>query len=197
MEELPRATGQRCDTCWLPLFQDACLSCRHDPPRLTHLRSVFLYKDEVRGLVSAFKFRDQSSMAQLLGELLAAKYEAEDLAVDVVAPVPLTGIRKRQRGYNQSLLMAREMAERVALPCEEVLRRKGYVEPQVASKGAEERRQKVQGVFEVALPGAIRDRHVLLIDDVATTGATLDACADVLLQGGASAVSALTLARED
>jgi ComF family protein len=100
------------------------------------------------------------------------------------------------RGYNQALLMADELSKAAGVRVEEALRRSGHSNPQAGSS-AEARRRNVEGVFSLAKGADMAGRHVLLIDDVATTGATLSACAGVLLDAGAASVAGLALARED
>jgi ComF family protein len=116
--------------------------------------------------------------------------------VDVVVPVPLGWLRRRTRGYNQSALLAREVCRSSGLPLEaRALRRARQTPPQAQQADEDARHRNIQGAF--ALGSRPVGGSVLLIDDVATTGATLDACARVLLAGGAKAVFALTFARED
>lgn len=151
----------------------------------------------MRRLVHAFKFGGQSCLAPPLGRLLIDCYSDAALEADLIVPVPLTGIRRRLRGYNQAALLARELARATGLPLAEALRRRRYRGPQVAAAGAEQRRLNVESAFAVQSAEAVRGRRVLVVDDVATTGATLDACARALLAAGALGVQALTLARED
>ena len=148
-------------------------------------------------MVHAFKFRGQSSLAKPLAGRLSRSYENHDLEVDVIVPVPLTGARRRSRGYNQALLLARDVSQATGVPLMEALRRTGSNPPQAQSASAEERRRNVIGVFAIASGREVVERRVLLIDDVATTGATLNACASELLKAGASEVVGLTVARED
>jgi ComF family protein len=196
-EALPRADGPRCSRCWLPLRGPECFACAQHPPHLERLRSAFRYEAGVIHLVHAFKFGGQSSLAPSLGALLADAYDRHALETGVIVPVPLTGSRRRIRGYNQALLMANELSSRTGVPVAEALRRTGHSTTQAGSASAEERRRNVEGVFSLARGHEVAGARVLLIDDVATTGATLDACASVLLESGARAVSGLTLARED
>jgi len=194
---LPRAAGRRCDACWLPLRGPACAACGEHPTSLNQLRSAFRYEGEVRRLVHAFKFGGLSALGTPLASLLVRCYSDHGLEADVVAPVPLTTPRRRTRGYNQAALIARELALEVGLPLLEALRRRGNATPQATSATAEQRRLNVIGAFEPAKGVNVARRRVLLVDDVATTGATLSACADVLRSMGASAVLGLSLARED
>jgi len=196
-ESLPRAEGRRCDVCWLPLRGPECRSCAEHPTALTRLRSVYRYEGGVRTLVHAFKFRGQSSLGKPLAAELTRCYADHGLEADVIVPVPLAVARKRGRGYNQASLLAREVSRQTGVPVSEALRRRGNATPQAQSATAEERRRNVIGAFTVARPGEVAGRRVLLLDDVATTGATLNACAVELLNAGAAEVVGLTLARED
>jgi competence protein ComFC len=195
---LPRAGGLRCNRCWLPLRSRAgCYACSERELSLDRLRSVFRYEGDVRRLVHAFEFSGQSSLAPALAQQMLECYRDAHLEADVIVPVPLKAVRRRRRGFNQALLLARELSKSLELPCIEALRRQGSASPQAQSPSAEERRRNVTGAFVVDRPGEVAGRAVLLVDDVATTGATLSACADELRREGAAAVLGLTLARED
>ena len=131
-------------------------------------------------------------MARMLGDYLA------DNAVpgEVLVPVPLHRKRLRERGYNQSALLARELGRLVGLPvAEDCLVRTRYVLPQARSSSVEERRANVARAFAVVGGGA-QDKQVILVDDVSTSGATLNACAGAMKAAGAASVWGLTLARE-
>ena len=197
IEALPAAEGDRCDRCWLPVRADVCFNCRENPGCLTALRSLYRYERDVRRLVHAFKFGGQSCLAPDLGRLLTSGFEQHGLDADVIVPVPLTGVRRRTRGYNQSLLLAKEVSKLTGVPVAQALRRSGHSVTQAGSASAEERRRNVEGVYSLSKGHNVAGSRVLLIDDVATTGATLNACAAVLIEAGAAGVSALTLARED
>ena len=196
-DSLPRAEGRRCKACWLPLGAPECAACAEHPTALTRLRSVYRYEGGVRQLIQAFKFRGQSSLAKALGADMVSCYRRGDFEAEVIVPVPLATSRKRSRGYNQALLLAKEVSREAGLPLTEALRRTGNAAPQAQSASADERRRNVAGAFEIARPGDLAGRHVLLIDDVATTGATLNAGAIELIEAGAASVEALSLARED
>jgi ComF family protein len=196
--QLPRASGRRCDQCWLPLPRAAeCAACHRRPLALASLRSALRYEGDVRRLVHAFKFGGQSCLAPSLTRPLIECYASQALEADMLVPVPLTGTRRRLRGYNQAGLLAKQLSRSTGLPLLEPLRRRRYAGPQSRSASADERRRNVQGAFSVARPAEVAGARVLVVDDIATTCATLDACARVLLEAGATAVMALTLARED
>jgi ComF family protein len=116
---------------------------------------------------------------------------------DVIVPVPLSGWRRRTRGYNQSEALARALARELGLPlAPRALSRRKHAPPQARSATAEERRRNVEGAF-AARAEPVAGRRVLLLDDVTTTGATLRACAAALKEAGARSVYAVAFARED
>ena len=113
---------------------------------------------------------------------------------DVIVPVPLHPARERERGFNQSALLAELLSDRIALPSKPALERIRYTTTQTAFDRAE-RMQNLHGAFRLRKKADVRDLRVLLIDDVLTTGSTLSECARVLRRAGASCVYAATAAR--
>lgn len=192
---LPWITGPVCARCGLPLeHAGLCARCRKEPLRLSMIRSLMLFEDPLRAAIHRLKYRHGWQMARPLGALMAEYWQAHPLPADVVVPVPLHPARFLRRGYNQSALLAGELGRRVGLPLDEsALQRVRATATQMRLKAAE-RRRNVAGAFRCA-DGRLRGRNVLLVDDVCTTGATLEACADALREAGAGDVWALTLAR--
>ena len=174
-----------------------CEACRRQAPPFIYARAVTLYGDSVRSAIHALKFRGKHSLSRPLGDLLAL--EGARLIpgerVDCLIPVPLHPRREAQRGFNQALLLARQVGRRWRVPVAEgALRRIVSTRSQTELSGAE-RRRNVTGAFSLRRPHAVTGRHVLLIDDIFTTGATASECARVLLAGGAASVGVLTVAR--
>lgn len=196
-DALPRAEGRRCDACWLPQRGHQCAACAEHPMLVDSLRSVFRYEGDVRRLVHAFKFGGFSALATPLAAHLVRLVLDQGLVADAVVPVPLTGRRSRTRGYNQAALLARELSKQLGLPVLPALRRAGNAAPQASSPSAEQRRLNVVAAFEPAKGADVAGMRLLLVDDVATTGATLSACGGVLRSMQAAAITGLTLARED
>ncbi|HXH23538.1 MAG TPA: ComF family protein [Dehalococcoidia bacterium] len=194
LDSFPPAGGRRCGCCWLPLAPGGCRSCLAHPVALRRIRSAYRYAGPARELVHRFKFGDLTSLAEVMAPPMASLVE---WPIDAVAPVPLTPTRERERGYNQAALLARGVGRALGAPVVTALKRTRSGRPQARSAGADERRGNVAGAFAVRDAGSVRDRSVLLVDDVATTGATLDACARALLDAGAREVTAVTFARED
>jgi ComF family protein len=141
-----------------------------------------------------FKYGDRSDLARPLGGLLRRGIEGNAPgSVDAVVPVPLHRRRLVERGYNQSALLAREVSDALRIPVLHALSR-GRDTPQQALLDAVARRENVRDAFALARGQNVHGRRVLLVDDVATTGATLGECRRVLLEGGAAAVIAAVVA---
>jgi ComF family protein len=158
------------------------------------MRSVAPHTLALRHAVHALKYEGLRVLSEPLGTLLAACWQAQGITVDLVLPVPLSRARERERGYNQSALLARAMAGQLALPCPgRLLVRQRNTRSQVGLS-AQERWDNVWGAF-ACHSAELGGQRVLLVDDVLTTGATLQACAAALRQAGASEVWALTLTR--
>jgi ComF family protein len=173
-----------------------CAACLRRPPPYRDARSAARYTGVAREALHALKFRGQARLAAPLSDLLVdVCAAAAPLLADLVVPVPLHPERERQRGFNQSALLARRLASRLRLPCRtRALERWRPTRPQTELTGRE-RRRNVRGAFSVAEPARVRDRHVMLVDDVLTTGATVLECSRVLVRAGARAVSVVTVAR--
>jgi ComF family protein len=168
-----------------------------DPPSYGRARAALRYDDVARDLVHALKFRDRLDLAPTLGGWMARAGQQLIVEADALVPVPLHWRRLWSRRFNQSAALARIIAEECGLPVlPDVLRRVRATPHQVGLTRAE-RAQNVQGAFRVpdAARGAVSGRRLILVDDVLTSGATLDACARALLRAGAAAVDVLVLAR--
>ena len=157
--------------------------------------SYGFYEGSLRTLVHLLKFDKIHTLARPLGDLLA-KVLPRDQRFDVIVPMPLHWRRRWQRGFNQSDLLAREIARRWAVPVRRAVRRVKASAPQ-SGLTKSQRRANVRGVFALKRGVTLRGARVLLVDDVFTTGATASACAKVLKRAGAARVTLLTVARTD
>jgi len=171
-----------------------CLACRRDPPLFDQALAVGYFEGSLREAVHQFKYRPCRSLGKPLGEWMA-KNVRPLTKIDLVMPVPLHGRRLKERGFNQALLLAHRMSEthRIPYSCDNLYRARP-TRPQVELTGAE-RIRNVAGAFALRRPAEVENRSVVLIDDVFTTGATMNECASVLKQAGAAQVTAFTLAR--
>ena len=199
----PRAQPPRCPSCWMPETgrpagdADLCERCRVRRPALKAARCPFVYAGAAREAVHALKYDGLSAIAASMAEAMAWALAEWRPPVTALVPVPLAGRRRRSRGYNQSELLARELSRLCGLPVNGALlvRRKATT-PQALAADEAARRANVEGVFAVR-PKAEPAGALLLVDDVMTSGATLDACARALVAAGLGPVYALTFARED
>jgi ComF family protein len=184
-----------CEKCGEPFVTDRlCANCRNHPLVIEKIRSVALFDGVLRQAIHRFKYERLSGLAEPFGNMLADYWQASQLSADWLIPVPLHPSRERDRGYNQSELLARHLARRVDVPVSgKGLRRTRATAVQMTLNAAE-RRQNVAGAFE-CVEVRVRGARVVIIDDVGTTGATLDACAQAVLKAGAVSVMGLTLAR--
>jgi len=191
-----------CACCGTPFSEDLgdealCGACLARRPRYRRARAALIYDAQSRRLVLPFKHGDRTDLARTCGSWMA-RAGAELLAeADLVAPVPLHWRRLFLRRYNQALLLARGVSRRMPEKlAPDLLRRRRWTGSQAGLK-AKERRSNVRRAFDIHPRWAplLEGKSVLLVDDVLTTGATVDACVRILEQGGAKHVDVLTLAR--
>jgi ComF family protein len=192
--EVTPAGGPRCPGCWAPSPR-RCRHCRAQPPAFASLRSAYVLQGGARRLAHELKYEGLTSLAETMADLMHERLPADD--ADVVTAVPLHPRRERLRGYNQAARIARRLADLRALPYDgRCVRRVRDTAPLATGMGRDERRAIMHDAFR-AVPGRVEGKRVLLVDDTATTGATLDACARALLDAGAAGVRCVTWARAD
>jgi ComF family protein len=169
------------------------------PAPLVQLEWAAPFAGTVRAALHALKYAGERRLAGPLGEATAARWRRAGAGGDLVIPVPVHAERARQRGYDQAALLADVVGDRLRLPTAMILERHRRTIAQFDLDRAH-RGTNVSGAFRLrsgtATEAAVRGRWAILIDDVTTSGATLAACAEVLMAAGALAVSGLTVARE-
>jgi ComF family protein len=173
------------------------LCAREDNPPLTWTRAAALHTHPLREAIHHFKYRKQPELAEPLSRYLVAIFQQPPWTeithtIDGCVPVPLHPKRLAERGYNQAALLAASFAHRTGLPMNEAwLSRSRETTPQ-ATLTADQRRRNIASAFSAS--AAVKGKHILVIDDVTTTGATLTACAYALHDAGAAAVYGMALA---
>jgi ComF family protein len=207
---------------WVTLFLDLffpprCAVCKKITPKIicqkcllkieyvkfsktNSLCSVAEYSGVIKHAIWAFKFKKKRKLASVLGEIMADYfYNVSDLIsaskIDLIIPVPLHPKRQQQRGFNQSELLGQVLADALGIPqSTDALVRSVNTKAQFKLK-KEERKKNIQNAFRVVDSLQIKDKDILLIDDIITTGATLSECTRVLKESGAKRVEVLTLSR--
>ena len=187
-----------CRQCALPLAgpgpDGLCGQCLRKPPAFDTALSLFPYQAPISLLIQGLKFHNRLAHARLLGGLLAAAVRERNLAVpDCLLPVPLSNRRLRQRGFNQSMELARPLAHSLQIPvATKLLRRVRDTTPQVTLT-YRQRRSNIRAAFALSCDSA--PGHIAIIDDIITTGSTCDEIARVLKNAGAQRVDVWSIAR--
>ncbi|MDD2502084.1 MAG: ComF family protein [Geobacter sp.] len=197
---LPKLSSPVCSICGIP-FNGAgtdhpCSRCLQTPPPYVAARAALRYEGACRDLIHRFKYEYKSHLRRPLG-LLTAELLA-DFATqqqpDLLVPVPLHSSRLRRRGFNQAVLLGEVLSRQWQIPLlRQGLKRTRPTTPQVELT-LEQRSHNLHNAFSVTDSNAIRDRRIMLVDDVFTTGSTLAECARILQQAGCHTVSAVTVA---
>lgn len=189
-----------CYRCGIPITTNGemCGSCLNKPPLFETIYAPFLYKADIKRLLIALKFNRKLSHARLLGNLmaekLAAHFVANRLMPDAIVPVPLHSKRRRERGYNQALELVRPLAKRYKIPINRQLVVRKTATAQQTKLSADERKRNLRGAF-VLNEGCRVPRHIVIFDDVVTTGATVNELAKTLKRAGAQRIDVWAIAR--
>jgi len=191
-----------CAQCGFPFEYDMgeglqCAGCLARPPRYSSARSAMIYDDASRPFILSFKHGGKTdNLARFAAQLRRAGRGFLPEA-DYIIPVPLHNKRRVQRRYNQSALLARALAKMTSAEFDPDLLRRVRNTLSQGGQSAKGRRRNVQGAFAVPDDAKLRLKgaHIVIVDDVMTTGATVEACASILLRSGARRVDILCLAR--
>jgi ComF family protein len=168
-----------------------------DPPAYRRARAAVRFDDVARTLVHALKYGDRLDLAPMMGRWMATAGRSLTAEADAIIPVPLHWRRYWARRFNQSALLAEAIAKASQVPLALGALKRVKATPQQVGLSQAARALNVQGAFRVSPTGkaAVAGRRLILVDDVITTGATIDACARALLRAGAAEVNVLTFAR--
>lgn len=198
---LPGRLASRCALCGLriPAAKD-CINCLYDPPGFDHVRVLADYAAPLDRLVTAMKFGGQIALARALGLELALRWHAFEIArpaalppIGCLVPIPLSAPRWRERGFNQAGVIARSLGREVGLPVRTLLERQRDTTPQ-SRLPLSDRRINLVDTFAMR-PRRGTPAHVAIVDDVMTSGATLEAAAAVLRHAGARWITVVVAAR--
>jgi len=195
MKVLPKNDGNICNRCGRKTDypEDYCITCSGTEFSADMCRSAFYYNEISGALIHRFKYRNKRYMANMFSEFLANLYFKNFMDAEMIVFVPMTEKEKRERGYNQSELLADKLSERLNLP---VVPAVGKVKDTVHQVGLdrEQRLKNLKGAFKVTDKNAVKGKKILLVDDVMTTGTTVNTISAALKKAGAEKVLVLTVA---
>lgn len=202
--DLPLIALPRCHRCSFPFDGEMagfpefeCHDCRERRFAFDCCVAPFRFRNPIRKMILELKYQRQSRLGdplgEWLGECVATDARLASVTLDGIVPAPLHPVRLRERGFNQAELLAEKVAARTGVPLLNLLRRTRYTSTQTA-RDRRERMENLKGAFELKEEGSLKGRTLLIVDDVFTTGSTIEACAQVL-NGAGARVFAATAAR--
>ena len=193
--DLPPLQKPYCFLCASPRVPQLCEGCRRSAPSFDSVRAPYEFRGPAQQMVHDLKYRHVRIAAPHMARLLAEYLERNPYPVDAYCAVPLHSRRERNRGFNQSELIARELSELTGIPADfDLLRRTRNTPPQVSLESPEDRQRNIEDAFECR--SDLGGHRYMLIDDVVTTGSTMSGCADALKNAGATNVWGLAFARQ-
>ena len=189
---------ERCPSCFSGAFDPLthfCAECARHPPLFDRIGAAFDYVGPAATLVKKMKYGNQPYLSKGGGAFLAAQWMRLEWPLpDFIVPVPLSWIHWAERGYNQSLLLSTSLGEILKIPVADILIRKSGDYSQ-AGLNRQQRIEYIGNTFQLKRGVDLRDKTILLVDDVMTTGSTLRKCAEALLEGGPAKLYSLVLCR--
>ena len=199
-EDIPFIIPPLCTCCGRPFHKAAggnhfCGTCLTDKRYFDKARALFLYEEPFKKHIHSFKYQSQTAGLKGFGLLKQQLPHLDEVGdVDLIVPVPLHKKRLQERGFNQALLLARSFFPKDRRISADLLTRPNWTEPQTSFNG-KARRKNLKNAFVVKRAELVQNKKILLVDDVFTTGTTVNECARTLKKSGATEVVVLTLAR--
>ncbi len=198
---LPFIPEHHCIKCGMPLrmIEDGsiCQECKdHKHHYFNRAIAVVKYEEDVKKLIYRFKYSGHTYLARTMGTMMAHKLMQEGIPIDIILPVPLYIGKEKERGFNQATLLSKYISKEANIPLEldVLIRIKNTKVMHTLNK--RQRQENVRDAFKVTKEGVILNKHILLVDDIFTTGSTVNACSNLLLSFGAETVTVLTFARD-
>jgi len=186
--------GHKCKICSKPLItsSDICIECIETPKSFKKVYSPYKYEGLIREVIKDYKYNNMPFYYKMLGELLYKYIKGIDIDFDIISYVPLHKNKMKKRGYNQSELMAKYLEKKLNIPCEKLIERLVDTKAQNQLK-RDDRAENLKNTFLAVKK--LENKNILIVDDVYTTGTTLNECSKSLLKVGVKNIYGLTLAR--
>ncbi len=195
-DNMPFIHEPKCTVCSRPVNDETevCLECKYHRHSYDQALAVFEYSVVIKDLIHRYKYGGEYSLSRTFGFFLSEQLQVSGWKVDLMIPVPLHTNRQKSRGFNQSALLGDYLSQRNRIPCkDDVLVRSIDTQTQTGFN-RDKRAENLKDAFTVVDPQAIKNKSILIIDDVHTTGATVDGCSRMLRQAGARKIYVLTIA---
>ena len=194
-KSFPFNNGKVCNHCGRQVYNETeyCLSCKNTYTEVDRARSVFNYAPPVSDLIKKFKFNNKRYLAEIFAKYLKTEYDKNGFNAELIVFPPMTDRAKRKRGFNQTELLARYLSEQTGVPYADNFVKVKETDNQV-NLTRELRLKNLIGAYKIVDKKKVKDKTVLILDDVMTTGATTEALAKLLKKAGARKVLALTVA---
>ena len=194
--QLPKNDQIICNHCGRKVLnaEEYCNSCKGRETHFEKARSVFDYKEPIKGLIYQLKYNGKRYLAQIFASRMAMLYITNYYNCDFAVSVPMSEQRLKVRKYNQAHLLAECLCEKIGIPFEDDLILKIVETERQTGLSASVRKQNLKGTFKITDKKRVKDKRILLVDDVMTTGATVECISELLIKGGAKEVLVLTVA---
>jgi ComF family protein len=194
-KDLVLISGKVCNKCGRPFINGICGICKEKQFYFSKARASGIYDGGVRECIHFFKYKKKTYILNTLFEVFLLPNSLDFLACDLIVPVPLHWIREYSRGFNQAELIGKKISKRFNIPLSKTGLKRTKATPSQTGLSLKERARNIKGAFSVRNSQKLNGKRILLVDDVMTTGATVNECSRVLLQAGAREILVYTLAR--
>ncbi len=196
LNSLPLIDSKFCLKCGKPCnyLVEECRECRDKKFSFSQTRSLGLYKGKLRDLIHKYKYGNSRALAEVFAGLFVERVDRKFFDVDLMTCVPLSGSKREERGFNQAQLLAEKIAQKVDIPFLDLVQQVKETQDQSRLQ-AVERSKNVKGAFSVRHDSFPKESRIILVDDVFTTGSTVNECSRVLKKAGADSIRVVTIAR--
>lgn len=195
-DNMPFIPEPKCTICSRPISPETqiCMECKYHSHSYDQALAVFEYSIVIRELIHRYKYGGEYSLSRTLGFFLSEQLKESGWKVDLMIPVPLHKNRQKSRGFNQSALLGDYLSQRNRITCRDDVLIRSMDTLSQTGFDRDKRAENLKDAFMVLAPQAVKDKNILIIDDVHTTGATVDSCSRVLRSAGAKKIYVLTIA---